>query len=177
MRKKYIFFVRLNHYMLLTISVWKLNSFLANFPMVWKWCLKILFLKLNLTVLRRPISNVCWLGRRGCLQAPIFGWDHMWTAPNVGSGSQCNYLCVACRCRGWVIPHLANCCSENGRVWRLYIQVKQACFAGCSQTLPDEAPPIGKIHSFSKIAVTFKAMQRFHAQYQYSLFYDWMHHC
>ena len=50
MRKKYIFFVRLNHYMLLTTSVWKLNSLLANFPMVWKWRLKILFLNLNLTV-------------------------------------------------------------------------------------------------------------------------------
>jgi hypothetical protein len=36
-------FVRLNPYMLLTTSVWKLNSLLANFPMVWKLCLKILF--------------------------------------------------------------------------------------------------------------------------------------
>ena len=34
MRKKYILFVRLNHYLLLTTFVWKLNSLLANFPMV-----------------------------------------------------------------------------------------------------------------------------------------------
>ena len=34
MRNKYIFFVRLNHYMLSTTSVWKLNSLLANSPMV-----------------------------------------------------------------------------------------------------------------------------------------------
>ena len=50
-RKKYIFFVRLNHYILLTTSVWWLKSLLANFPMVWKWCPEILFLNLNLTVL------------------------------------------------------------------------------------------------------------------------------
>jgi hypothetical protein len=30
-----------------------------------------------------------------------------------------------------------------------------------AQTLPDEAPPIGKIHSFSKMAVTFKPMMGF----------------
>ena len=29
------------------------------------------------------------------------------------------------------------------------------------QTLPDEAPPMGKIHPFSKIAVTFEPVMRF----------------
>ena len=30
-----------------------------------------------------------------------------------------------------------------------------------AQTLPDAAPPVGKIHPFSKIAVTFEPLQRF----------------
>ena len=34
MRKNTFFFVRFNHYMLLTTSVWNLNSLLAIFPMV-----------------------------------------------------------------------------------------------------------------------------------------------
>ena len=29
------------------------------------------------------------------------------------------------------------------------------------QTLPDATPPVGKIHPFSKIAVTFEPIQRF----------------
>ena len=29
------------------------------------------------------------------------------------------------------------------------------------QTLPDEAPPVGKIYLFSKITVTFEPIQRF----------------
>ena len=29
------------------------------------------------------------------------------------------------------------------------------------QTLPDEAPPIGKIHPFSKMAITFKPVMQF----------------
>ena len=29
------------------------------------------------------------------------------------------------------------------------------------QTLPDATPPVGKIHPFSKIAVTFAPMQQF----------------
>ena len=29
------------------------------------------------------------------------------------------------------------------------------------QSLPDEAPPIGKIHPFSKMAVTFEALMGF----------------
>ena len=41
------------------------------------------------------------------------------------------------------------------------LQLKQACFAGCAQNLPDEAPPIGKIHPLIKIAVTFEPIQRF----------------
>ena len=53
-----------------------------------------------------------------------------------------------------------------------------------AQTLPDEAPPLGKIHPFSKIAVTFGPIQQFYAlqdleslkNCQYSLFYDWKHH-
>ena len=30
-----------------------------------------------------------------------------------------------------------------------------------AQTIPDEAPPVGQIHPFSKIAVTFRPIQRF----------------
>ena len=30
-----------------------------------------------------------------------------------------------------------------------------------AQSLPDEAPPVGKIHPFSKIAVTFEPIRRF----------------
>ena len=30
-----------------------------------------------------------------------------------------------------------------------------------AQTLPDEAPPIGKIHPFTKMDVTFKALMGF----------------
>ena len=30
-----------------------------------------------------------------------------------------------------------------------------------AQTLPDEAPQVGKIHPFSKIAVTFEPIQQF----------------
>ena len=60
--------------------------------------------------------------------------------------------------------------------------MKQAGFAGCAQTLPNEAQPIYKIHPFSKIAVTFEpAMRfgcpsRFRISEKYSLFYDWKHH-
>ena len=32
-----------------------------------------------------------------------------------------------------------------------------------AQTLPDEAPPLGKIHRFSKMAVTFKPLMGFDA--------------
>ena len=30
-----------------------------------------------------------------------------------------------------------------------------------AQTLPDETPPLGKIHLFTKIAITFDPMKRF----------------
>ena len=33
--------------------------------------------------------------------------------------------------------------------------------AAGKKTLPDEAPPIGKIHPFSKIAVTVEPLMRF----------------
>ena len=36
---------------------------------------------------------------------------------------------------------------------KLSTMTKQACFAGCAQTLPDVTPLTGKIHPFSKIAV------------------------
>ena len=60
----------------------------------------------------------------------------------------------------------------------------QDCFAGGAQTLPDEAPPIGKIHPFRKIAVTFEPKRDFDAlqdlysliKRQYSFFFDWKHH-
>ena len=42
---------------------------------------------------------------------------------------------------------------------RLVINKPAARVAG--QTLPDATPPVGKIHPFSKIAVTFEPMQRF----------------
>ena len=47
------------------------------------------------------------------------------------------------------------------------------CTAG--QTLPDAIQPVGKIHLFSKIAVTFKPIQRFRCPLRYSLFYGWKH--
>ena len=44
--------------------------------------------------------------------------------------------------------------------------LKQACFAGCAQTLHDETASIGKIHPFSQIAVTLKTslLRRLQAQ-------------
>ena len=53
-----------------------------------------------------------------------------------------------------------------------------------AQTLPDEAPPVGKVHPFSKIAVTFEPIQQFWCplrfriseKCQYSLFCDWKYH-
>ena len=57
MRKKNIFFVRLNPNILLTTSVWWLKSLLANCPMVWKWCPEIFILNLNLTVLRTSVRT------------------------------------------------------------------------------------------------------------------------
>ena len=38
---------------------------------------------------------------------------------------------------------------------------KKPAAQAVGQTLPDATPPIGKIHRFSKIAVTFEPMQRF----------------
>ena len=41
---------------------------------------------------------------------------------------------------------------------------KQACCAGCRRRPPSaEAPPIGKIHVFSKMAVTFEPLTGFYA--------------
>ena len=40
----------------------------------------------------------------------------------------------------------------------LYIQ---ACYGICAQTLSDATPPIGRIHQFSKIAVTFEPIMKF----------------
>ena len=39
--------------------------------------------------------------------------------------------------------------------------LKQPCFAGCAQTLPNATPPTDKIHPLSKIAVTFEPVIRF----------------
>ena len=67
---------------------------------------------------------------------------------------------------------------DKGRV-----QNKPAAQAA-GQTLPDEPPPVGKINSFSKIAVTFEPIQRFRCPSRFrvskkmslSLFVDWKHH-
>ena len=53
-----------------------------------------------------------------------------------------------------------------------------------AQTFPDEAPPLGKIHPFRKIAVfldqysDFDALQDLESlkKCQYSLFYEWKYH-
>ena len=37
----------------------------------------------------------------------------------------------------------------------------QSCFAGCARTCPNATPPIGKIHSICKIAVTFGPLMQF----------------
>ena len=52
--------------------------------------------------------------------------------------------------------------TEVGLVSQLfqpYMLGKQACFAGCAQTLPNSTPPTGRIHRFSKIAVTFEPVE------------------
>ena len=38
---------------------------------------------------------------------------------------------------------------------------KKSCFAGCAQTVPNATQPTGKIHPFSKIAVTFEPVMQF----------------
>ena len=40
-----------------------------------------------------------------------------------------------------------------------------------AQTLPDEAPPVGKIFLFSKIAVTFEPIQRFRISEKMSIYF------
>ena len=46
--------------------------------------------------------------------------------------------------------------------WFILCTQKQACCAGCRRRpSPDEAPPIGKIHHFSKMAVTFQPLMVF----------------
>ena len=40
-----------------------------------------------------------------------------------------------------------------------------------AQTLPDEAPPMGKIHPFSKIAVTFEPVMRFRCPSGFKIFF------
>ena len=65
-------------------------------------------------------------------------------------------------------PHLENIDSEFYAIftWKQWlfkkyflVQSKQACCAGAD--FLDEAPPVGKIQPFIKIAVTFEPTQRF----------------
>ena len=52
------------------------------------------------------------------------------------------------------------------------------------QTLPNAPPPVGKIHPFSEIAVTFEPYSNLDAlpdleslkRWKYGFFYDWKHH-
>ena len=43
------------------------------------------------------------------------------------------------------------------------VNSKQDCCAGCrrAQTLPNGIPPIGKIHPFRKVTITFKPLMGF----------------
>ena len=45
---------------------------------------------------------------------------------------------------------------------------KKPAAQAVGQTLPDATPPVGKIHRFSKIAVTFEPMQRFRRRFRIS---------
>ena len=46
--------------------------------------------------------------------------------------------------------------------WSILDQTKiKPAAQAVGQTLPDAAPPVGKIHPFSKIAVTFKPIKQF----------------
>ena len=66
-KKKHIFFIRMNCYILLITSLWYRKSCLANFLVVWQLYPEILFLNLNLTVLHTLYSCYldiclrCWL--------------------------------------------------------------------------------------------------------------------
>ena len=57
-------------------------------------------------------------------------------------------------CRQYVSRDTQQTCTK-------VFELLQASFAGCAQTLPDTTPPKGKIHPFSKTAVTFEPMMQF----------------
>ena len=64
----------------------------------------------------------------------------------------------------------------------LWINRNKPAAQAVGQTLLNATPPVGKIHPFSKIAVTFEPIQQFRwpsifrKKIPYSLFYDWKHH-
>ena len=64
MRKNTFFFVRMYCYKLLITSLWYWKSLLANFLVFWKWCPEILFLNLNLTVLRNTLNMALLFSQR-----------------------------------------------------------------------------------------------------------------
>ena len=63
--------------------------------------------------------------------------------------------------------------------WVKFLTNKPAAQAA-GQTLPDATPQVGKIHPFSKIAVTCEQIQRFGCPSQFRISekcqYDWKHH-
>ena len=75
---------------------------------------------------------------------------------------QSTFNTVQCRCVSFIENRITSNiksptkCNTNGMEWN-----KQACFAGCVKTLSDATAPIGKIHQFSKIAVTFEPIKLF----------------
>ena len=59
----------------------------------------------------------------------------------------------------------------------LDLSCKQACWAGCSsRPFTAEAPPIGKIHQFSKIAIPFEPVMPFGcpSRFRMSKNYEWI---
>ena len=47
------------------------------------------------------------------------------------------------------LVQLGQCCKQHFNLLKLVM--KQACFAGCMQTIPNATTPIGQIHLFRKI--------------------------
>ena len=64
------------------------------------------------------------------------------------------YLSIKPHARWFIDARVIACKQGLGSSLTIYVTIFK-------QTLPDEAPPVGKIYLFSKIAVTFEPIQRF----------------
>ena len=52
----------------------------------------------------------------------------------------------------------------------VHMHVNKPAVQAAAQTLPDATPPVGKIHTFSKIAFTFEPIQRFRCPSRFRIF-------